>query len=53
MAKKSNLLTQVWDFLKVRKQWWLLPLIIMIVLLGTLLIIASSSKVSVFVYTLI
>jgi hypothetical protein len=50
---KRNLLGQIWDFLKVRKAWWLLPLIIMTLLLGVLLIIASSSKASVFIYTLI
>lgn len=50
---KRNLLGQIWGFLKVRKAWWLLPLIIMTLLLGVLLIIASSSKASVFIYTLI
>ena len=53
MKRRFNLLRNIWDFLKVRKKWWLLPLIIMLALLGILLIFASSSKVSVFVYTLI
>jgi hypothetical protein len=50
--KRTNLLRQIWDFLKVRKAWWLLPLIVMTLLLGVLLIIASSSKASIFIYTL-
>jgi hypothetical protein len=51
--KGDGLLKQVWGFLKVRKAWWLLPLIVMTLLLGVLIFVASSSKVSVFVYTLI
>lgn len=54
MVKKKNkgLLGELWDFLKVRKKWWLLPIIIMLVLVGVLIIFGSSSSVSPFVYAL-
>jgi len=53
ITRRANFLWELWDFLKVRKKWWLLPIIIMTLLLGILLFLASSSKISIFVYTLI
>ena len=52
MSKNKTLLFELWDFLKVRKKWWLLPIIIMLVLVGILIIFGQSSSVSPFVYTL-
>ena len=40
-----------WGFLKERKKWWLLPMIIMLLLIG-FLIMASGSAVAPFIYTL-
>lgn len=36
-GKNKSLLAEVWNFLKVRKAWWLTPIIIMIVLVGALI----------------
>lgn len=44
---------ELWDFLRVRKKWWLLPIIIMLLLVGVLIIFAETSPISPFVYTLI
>lgn len=52
MAKNKSLLGELWDFLKVRKKWWLLPIIIMLLLVGILIIFGQSSAVSPFVYAL-
>ncbi len=52
MANNRSLLGELWDFLKVRKAWWLTPLIIMLVLVGILIILAQSSAVSPFIYAL-
>ena len=49
---KSSLLKEFWDFLKVRKKWWLSPIIIMLLLLGALIFFTQSSAVAPFVYTL-
>jgi hypothetical protein len=43
---------ELWGFLKERKKWWLLPVIIMMVLVGTLLIFAQSSALAPFIYTI-
>jgi hypothetical protein len=34
MVKNKPLLREIWDFLKVRKAWWLTPIIIMLILVG-------------------
>ncbi len=42
---------EVWDFLKVRKKFWLAPIILALMLLGALIVFASSAGVvSPFVY---
>jgi hypothetical protein len=45
-------LAEFWKFLRVRKKFWLLPLLIMTVLFGVLLIMAESSALAPFIYTL-
>jgi hypothetical protein len=52
MAKNKSLLGEVWSFLKVRKAWWLAPIITMLVLIGILIVFSQSSAVSPFIYAL-
>jgi drug/metabolite transporter superfamily protein YnfA len=52
MGSNKPFLVEVWDFLKVRKKWWLLPIIIMLLVVGVLIVFAQSSAVSPFVYAL-
>ena len=47
-----SLFTEFWDFLKVRKKWWLLPIIVVMVLLGSLLVFAQGSALAPFIYTI-
>ena len=49
---KIAIILELWDFLKVRKKWWLAPIIIFLVLVGALLILAEGSAVAPFIYTL-
>lgn len=42
----------LWDFMKVRKKYWLLPIILVMILLGALLIFTQSSAIAPFIYTL-
>ncbi len=49
---KVEILKEFWDFLKVRKKWWLTPIVIVLILLGSLLVFTQSSALSPFVYTL-
>ena len=43
---------ELWDFLKVRKKWWLAPILVALLLLGFVLITAQGSAVAPFIYTL-
>lgn len=52
MPKNKSLLLEIWDFLRVRKVWWLTPIIIMLLLVGVLIIFGQSSAVSPFIYAL-
>jgi Family of unknown function (DUF5989) len=45
-------LLELWDFMKERKKFWLLPIILCMVLLGSLIVFTSSSAVAPFIYTL-
>ncbi len=47
-----SFLKEFWVFLKVRKKFWLLPILLMMALLGALLILAQGSAVAPFIYTL-
>ncbi|MDI6686756.1 MAG: DUF5989 family protein [Desulfobacterales bacterium] len=49
---KLSIILEFWDFLKVRKKWWLAPIIIFLVLIGAMLILAEGSAVAPFIYTL-
>jgi hypothetical protein len=45
-------LSELWAYLKQRKRFWLLPLICVLAAVGVLLILAESSAVAPFIYTL-
>jgi hypothetical protein len=45
-------LSDLWGFLKQRKKFWLLPLIVIILGFGALMIFASGSAIAPFIYTL-
>jgi len=47
-----SFLKDIWAYLRVRKKWWLAPIIIVLLLIGLLVLAANSSFVSSFVYTL-
>tara|TARA_B100000161_G_C33311463_1_gene307232 strand:+ start:389 stop:550 length:162 start_codon:yes stop_codon:yes gene_type:complete len=47
-----ELAKDIWDFLKVRKKYWLAPLIITIVLMGALIFFTQGSVVAPFIYSI-
>jgi len=51
MAKLS-ILRELWDFMKVRKKWWLGPIMVVLLLLGTLLVLTQGTALAPFIYTL-
>jgi hypothetical protein len=51
MANQS-LIAEFWEFLKVRKRYWLLPIIIMLGLISALIVFVETSAIAPFIYTL-
>jgi hypothetical protein len=49
---KLGLIKELWDFLKVRKRFWLAPIIIIFIILSILVIFVQSSAVVPFIYSL-
>lgn len=49
---KIQILKELWEFLRFRKKYWLLPIIIILVLLGLLIVLTESSAVAPFIYAL-
>lgn len=47
-----ELIKDLWDFMRERKKLWLAPILIVMLLLGTLIILAHGSAVAPFIYTL-
>jgi hypothetical protein len=53
MAKNKLIIFELLSFMKERKKWWLLPIVIMLILVGILIIFGQSSALSPFIYALI
>ena len=49
---KFEVIKEFWGFLKVRKKWWLTPIVVMLLLLGALIVLTESTAVAPFIYTL-
>ncbi len=49
---KLDILKEFWDFLRVRKKWWLTPIIMVLLMLGALIVFTQGHALSPFIYTL-
>ncbi len=49
---KTSIIKEFWNFLKVRKKWWLAPIVMFLVLFGALLVFAKGSALAPFIYSL-
>jgi|TARA_Y100000588_G_scaffold381430_1_gene467084 hypothetical protein len=47
-----SFLVELWTFMKVRKKFWLFPIIVMMVMFGGLLVLVQGSAVAPFIYTI-
>ena len=47
-----DLIKDLWGFMRVRKKFWLAPIIIVLLLLGALIVFAQGSAVAPFIYTI-
>ena len=51
MANQS-IISEFWEFLKIRKRYWLLPIVLVLFLLSALIVFTESSAVAPFIYAL-
>ena len=47
-----SFLSELWSFIRERKKYWLLPLIVMLALFGGLIVLTQGTVVAPFIYTL-
>lgn len=47
-----SLIRELWAFMRVRKKWWLLPIIVVLMSVGALLVFAQGSALAPFIYTI-
>jgi len=47
-----NFIIEFWNFIRVRKKYWLLPILIILVVFGGLIVLSQGSAVAPFIYTL-
>ena len=50
--RQFAIIGELWSFLKVRKKWWLLPIILTLILAGALIVFGQASPLSPFIYAL-
>ncbi len=50
--KKIEILNEFWNFLKIRKKWWLMPIVFFLLVLGVVLVVAKGSALAPFIYSL-
>jgi hypothetical protein len=51
-VRKVSIFGEFWDFLKVRKKWWLGPIVVVLLLMSLLILFTESSAVAPFIYAL-
>ena len=50
--EKLGIVKELWAFMRVRKKWWLGPIVLMLGLLGLLVVLTQGTAVAPFIYTL-
>ena len=46
-----SFLAELWRFMRVRKKFWLLPIMVMMILFGGLIVLTKGSAIAPFIYT--
>jgi hypothetical protein len=47
-----SFIVELWSFLRTRKKYWLLPIVVVMALLGVLIVVTQGSAIAPFIYTL-
>jgi hypothetical protein len=49
---KLSILAEFWAFMRVRKKWWLAPILVILLMLSLLIVLTEGSALAPFIYTL-
>lgn len=49
---KTKVILELFEFLKVRKKWWLMPIVFFLILLGALIVLTQGSALAPFIYAI-
>jgi hypothetical protein len=52
MNARLSILSEFWSFLRVRKKWWLAPIVVLLLALGLILVLTEGSALAPFIYSL-
>jgi hypothetical protein len=52
VAQPGGIVRELWAFMRVRKKFWMLPILIVLLLVGALLVFAHGSALAPFIYTI-
>jgi hypothetical protein len=52
MRGKLSIVREFWGFLRVRKKWWITPVVILLLALGLILVVTEGSALAPFIYSL-
>jgi len=52
VANGGSVFGQIWGYVKAEKKFWLMPIVVMLVLVGTLLVLAQGSALAPFIYSI-
>jgi hypothetical protein len=52
MNGKLSIVKEFWSFLRVRKKWWIAPIVILLMTLGFILVVTEGSVLAPFIYSL-
>ena len=50
--REASLTRELWTFVRVRKKWWLAPLLVVLLAVGVLVVFAQGSVLAPFIYTI-
>lgn len=49
---RATLMGQIWGYVKAEKKWWLLPIVVMLLIVGSVLVLAQGSALAPFIYSI-
>ena len=52
LRSRLSILAEFWAFMKIRKKWWLAPIVTLLLMLGILIVLTQGSALAPFIYTL-